>query len=463
MKKILYLIAISAICLSACTKEVQQEDTESKESKDLVMLTFTASSEFTKAYLNSDRSVSFRAGDKISVFANGTNYELTTTEGGDKAVFSGLGEVAATYYALYPYSATATIDGDKIQNVSIGTGSDGSGAGTFNSKRAVSVAVTTGEDLHFKQITALLRFTVPADVTDLDEVVMFNRDNSGSNLAGAISGTFNVTPSADGRPVVEVTTAKFQAGIKGPTSGEAFPAGDYYLPILPATLTDTKGFDLKLTFKDGFVGRVFSGVSRTFEACQVYNIGTIRKVDEFVDNGFEQQNITDYTGNTGALSVIENPFKTSVNPSNYVLKNQVSGTGPTSGYIEIASGAAAGLRKFPSSVRGNYDKIRIKIYLGNNAYYPRLRRASTDAPAAKINGVPVDSKATWDANVRTDDWNILEYNASDMTSGWTSFGSLATYQIRPMVNYDDGSNVSGYDEDTNNRCVYIDDITFVLK
>lgn len=462
MKKIIYLVAISAICAIGCTKEVQQEDTESKESKDLVMLTFTASSEFTKAYLNSDRSVSFRAGDKISVFANGTNYELTTTEGGDKAVFSGLGEVAATYYALYPYSATATIDGDKIQNVSIGTGSDGSGAGTFNSKRAVSVAVTTGEDLHFKQITALLKFTVPADVTDLEEVVMFNRDNSDSNLAGAISGTFNVTPSADGRPVVEVTTAKFQAGIKGPTGGSPFPAGDYYLPILPATLTDTKGFDLKLAFSD-MDGRAFSGVARTFEACQVYNLGTIRKVNEYVDNGFEQQNITDYTGNTGALSVIENPYKTSVNPSNYVLKNQVSGTGPTSGYIDIASGAAAGLRKFPSSVRDKYDKIRIKIYLGSNAYYPRLRRGSTDAPAAKLNGIVIDSKDTWEANVKTDDWNILEYNASDMTSGWTSFGSLATYQIRPMVNYDDGSNVSGYDEDTNNRCVYIDDITFVLK
>lgn len=463
MKKIIYLVAISAICAIGCTKEVQQqEETKSEESKELVMLSFTASSEFTKAYLNSDRSVSFRAGDKISVFANGTNYELTTAEGGDKAVFTGLGETADTYYALYPYSADATIDGDKIKNVVIGSGSYGTGTGTFNSKKAVSVAVSTGENLYFKQITSLLKITVPAEVTDLTEIVMFNRDNNASNYAGAISGTFNVTPSAEGRPVVEVTSAAFQAGIKGPISESPFPAGDYYLPILPATLTDTKGFDLKLAFSD-MDGRAFSGIARTFEACQVYDLGTIRKVNEYVDNGFEQQNITDYTGNTGALSVIENPFKTSVNPSNYVLKNQVSGTGPTSGYIDIASGAAAGLRKFPSSVRDKYDKIRIKIYLGSNAYYPRLRRGSTDAPAAKLNGIVIDSnKGTWVANVKTDDWNLLEFNASDMTDGWKDFGSLANYQIRPMVDWD-GNNVSGYDADTNNRCVYIDDITFVLK
>lgn len=460
MKKLLYIFAISAVFASACTKEVSQPETESKDSKDLVMLTFTASSDFTKAYLNSDRSVSFRAGDTISVFANGTNYKFTTAEGGDKAVFTGLGETADTYYALYPYSADATIDGDKIKNVVIGSGSDGTGTGTFNSKKAVSVAVSTGENLYFKQITSLLKITVPAEVTDLTEIVMFNRDNNASNYAGAISGTFNVTPSAEGRPVVEVTSAAFQAGIKGPKSKSPFPAGDYYLPILPATLTDTKGFDLKLTFSD-MTGRAFSGAARTFEACMVYNLGTIKKTNEYVDNTFERGDVTGFSGN--AYTVVDNPHKTANNNSDKVLEINVDGLGETSGYIQIASGEAAGLRKFPSAMRPNYDKIRIKMYLGSNEYYPRLKRGSEPACApASLNNSTCNTPEAWADAVKNDDWNILEYNAGDLTSGWTSFSSLSTYQIRPMVDWE-GNNVSGYDENTNNRRVWIDDITFVLK
>lgn len=462
MKKIVYLFAFTALCVIACSKDTttRSEEQETKEDKELVMLRFTATADFTKAYLNSDRTVSFRAGDQISVFANGTNYQLTTTEGGDNAVFTGLGEQADTYYALYPYSESANIEEGKITNVTIGSGSDGTGTGTFNSKKAVAVAVSTGENLYFKQITALLKVTVPADVTDLTEIVMFNRDNNASNLAGAISGTFNVAPSADGRPSVEVTTAAFQAGMKGPTGGKPFPAGDYYLPILPATLTDTKGFDLKLTFSD-MTGRAFSGAARTFEACMVYNLGTIKKTNEYVDNTFERGDVTGFSGN--ACTVVDNPHKTANNNSDKVLEINISGTGETSGYIQIASGEAAGLRKFPSAMRPNYDKIRIKMYLGSNEYRPRLKRGSEPACApASLNNSTCNTPEAWAAAVKNDDWNILEYNAGDLTSGWTSFSSLSTYQIRPMVDWE-GNNVSGYDENTNNRRVWIDDITFVLK
>lgn len=454
----------------SCNKEVSVENAPEKaaDGRNLVPMTFTVSCE-TKAVLNDGHSVSFAANDKISIFANGNNYEFTTEAGGANAVFTGTGEEATTYYALYPYNADATFSAGTIQNVSIGSGSAGTGTGTFNSQRAVAVAISNSTSLTFKHVTALLKVTVPAEVDDLKEIIFFNRDNGAGNTAGALTGTFDITPALADEPTISVTEAKFQTGFVGPNGGEnPVPAGDYYIPVLPAQLTAKKGMDLKLTFMDSFVGRAFNGNGIKLERANVYNLGTVKKTAEFVFDSFESGAAIsgdDYTGNTNALSVIENPVKTAANNSNYVLKNDMSGsTSGTSGYIQVKTASNNGYIKFPSGVRANYDKIRVKMYLGNNAYYPRARRGSNTANRpAYLNGVALDDNiATWNAAVKTDDWNILEWNISQIDAGWSNMTNMQTVEFRPFVNWD-GSNVSGYDEDTNNRLIYVDDITFVLK
>ena len=468
MKKTIILIAALAAALS-CTKEIQSDIEPGKVEDNTVPMSFSVScDDNTKAFLNADRTVSFAAGDRISIFAGGNNYEFTTEEGGLNAVFTGSAEVAETYYALYPYSADATIDGGVIRNVTISQSTVGTGTGTFNSQKAVMVAVSTTNSLKFKQVTALLKITVPEDITDLKEVIVFNRDNGSSNTAGAITGTFDVTPALDGAPVINVTDPKFQTGFVGPSgSSSPVPAGDYYLPVLPAQLTAKKGIDLKLTFMDSFVGRAFNGRGLKLERANVYNLGTVKKTTDFVFDGFESGSAIsgdDYTGNTNALSVVENPFKTTVNGSNYVLKNDMSGsTGGTSGYIQVKTASDNGYTKFPSAVRSNYDKIRVKMYLGTNAYYPRARRGSDAAVRpALLNGVSFDTEAAWNAAVKTNDWNVLEWNISQLVSSWTNMSNMQTIEFRPFVNWD-GSNVSGFDEITNNRLIYVDDFTFVLK
>lgn len=473
MKKSVIILAILAAAFS-CTKEASlKEPAEKNKNVNLVEMSFTVSPE-TKAVLKDGYKVEFAAGDKISIFANGTNYQFTTAEGGANAVFTGTGEEADTYYALYPYNADATIDAGTIQNVSIGSGSAGTGTGTFNSQRAVAVAISNSTSLTFKQVTALLKLTVPAEVTDLKEIVIFNRENGSGNTAGAITGTFNVTPVDGDAPTYEVTTPNFQTGFVGPSgSDNPVPAGDYYIPVLPAQLTAKKGIDLKITFFNNIegtsdkVGRAFNGNGLKLERGKVYNLGTIKKTDSFVFDGYESGaaiSSDDYTGNTGALAVIENPVKTAANGSNYVMKNDMSeSSGSTSGYIQVKTASNNGYTKFPSSVRGNYDKIRIKMYLGTNAYYPRVRRGSDAAVRpALLNGVAITDQASWEAAVKTDDWNILEWNISQLVSGWTSLSNMQTIEFRPFVNWD-GSNTSDFDETTNNRLIYVDDISFVLK
>lgn len=473
MKKTVIILAIVAAALSCAKESSVKEAAEKTKNVKLVEMTFTVAPE-TKAVLQNDRSVVFAPGDTISIFANGTNYEFTTAEGGANATFTGTGEEATTYYALYPYSASATIDAGTIQNVSIDQSSAGTGTGTFNSKKAVAVAISNSTSLTFKQVTALLKLTVPAEVTDLKEIIVFNRDNGDANKAGAITGTFNVTPVDGDAPTYEVTTPNFQTGFVGPSGNKyPVPAGDYYIPVLPAQLTAKKGIDLKITFfnniegTSGNVGRAFNGSGLKLERGKVYNLGTIKKTDSFVFDGYESGaaiSSDDYTGNTGALAVIENPVKTAANGSNYVMKNDMSGTTfSTSGLIQIKTESNNGYTKFPSSVRGNYNKIRIKIYLGTNAYYPRLRRGSnTAALPAKLNGSAISDQASWNAAVKTNDWNIFEWNASQIDGGWTHLQNMATLELRPFVDWS-GNNTSGFDEKTNNRLIYVDDISFVLK
>lgn len=471
MKKSLIILAVLATALS-CAKEASvKEGAEKTGNANLNEMSFTVSFDAdTKAVLNGDRSVSFAANDKIAIFANGNKYEFTTTEGGASATFSGTGEAADTYYAIYPYSEGVGFSAGTITGATISQSSAGTGTGTFNSQKAVAVAISNSTTLVFKQVTALLKLTVPAEVDDLSEVVIFNRDNSGSNTAGALAGTFSVTPVLDDDPVIEVTEAKFQAGFVGPDGSEnPVPEGDYYIPVLPAQLTAKKGIDLKLTYLDSFVGRAFNGNGIKLQRGKVYALGTVKKTNEYVFDSYESGaaiSSDDYTGNTGALVVIENPVKTASNSSNYVLKNDMSGSSSnTSGYIQIKTGSTNGYTKFPSGVRSNFDKIRVKMYLGTNAYYPHARRGSNTAHLpAKLNGVTIDEEdlSTWTSAVKTNDWNILEWTAAQIDSGWSNFSNLATVEIRPFVNWD-GSNTSGFEETTNNRLIYVDDITFVLK
>ncbi len=467
MKKLFVILATLAAVMS-CTKEAFVETNPVKADAELVPMSFTVSCE-TKAVLNEDLSVSFVPGDRISVFANGTNYEFTTEAGGASAIFSGLAPEADTYYALYPYMEDATIEDGVIKNAKIGSGSAGTGTGSFNSQRAVAVAVTTDKSLNFKHVTALLKLTVPAEVEDLKEVIFFNRENGSGNLAGALTGTFDITPSASGEPVVNVTEPAFQTGLVGPYGSEdAIPAGDYYIPVLPAQLTAKKGIDIKMTFMDNFVGRAFNGHGIKLERAKVYNLGIVKKTDSFIYDSFESGAAIsgdDYTGNTNALVVIENPVKTDANNSAYVLKNDMSAsTSGTSGYIQVKTAGTNGYTMFPNAVRPNYNRVRILMYLGTNEYYPRARRGSN--PAARpafLNGVAIDdNKETWEAAVKKNDWNVMEWNATQIDAGWTHFQNLQTLEFRPFVKWD-GSNVSGFDEVTNNRLIYVDDISFVLK
>ncbi len=455
MKKYLFFAAFAVMSM-ACTKDAIQIHTDNNE-KQLVELSFTAFAPDTRVAMGSDRKVSFVAGDKISVFANGTNYEFTTTEGGAAATFTGTAESASTYYALYPYQSDATIEGGVIKNIAISKGSAGTGVGNFNSKKAVSVAVTDGDSFNFKQVCALLMFDIPATVTDLKEIVVFNR---ASAITGSLAGTFSVTPSSSAAPVVEVTTAEGNPHQAGMTAENTyFETGKYYLPVLPANLT--QGLDMKFIYADGTL-RAFSNKVVQLESGKVYNMGTIVKTDRFVYNSFENNNFNEeYTGNkiggVNVLKIVENPYKTTTNNSNYVMVNDMSTDDwANSGYFQTTLGS-----KFPSGARGDYATITMKMYWGTDEIYPRFlwNKGGTATLPARLNGETFSSEDDWKAKIRTSDWNVLEWDASQFSK--TSFSDLQSFQVRCWVTYSNAT--TSRDDVKYHHIAWIDDITFVVK
>ena len=468
MKKFLFYFASISVIMCSCSKMAGNipADAEEPASTELVDVTFTASSDLTKVYMDASRNVYFAENDKISVFAEGstTNYEFTTTSGGDVATFTGSmtpeDAAASTFYALYPYTEGAEISGDVISGVKIGSGTDGTAVGRFNSKKAVSVAVSDTKDLHFKNVCALLKVVVPADVTDLSNVVVFANDSDNK-----ITGTFNVTPHADAAPTVEVTSGSNQIGFAGSSgSSVAAAAGEYYMPVLPVSLT--KGLNVKATYLDNSVSRGFNGAAMALVSGSVYNLGTLKKTSEYIYANLENNSVPAEIGEDVPRSVVENTFKTVTNNSEYVLKVDASGNSAAiSGPVRIDLSGDSGKIKFPYAVRDKFDTFKVKAYLGDNIYCPRFdfnfSGGSMLQRPYSINGYVVDGSdsSSWSSHVLKDDWNILEWKADQFSK--SHFSSLDKFFIRAFLDFD-GNNCAIV-EGSSNHILYLDDFIFVLK
>lgn len=177
-------------------------------------------------------------------------------------------------------------------------------------------------------------------------------------------------------------------------------------------------------------------VSRSWKITVTY---TGRLFDDFEANEigpwFNQKE------NSPGIELVENPDPTGLNTSAQCLRDNVAGTGGTSGYFTLKCPVMLEQADFDVS---NYSGIRFLVHLGQNKYYPRIDYGGTKYPSVtppKFNN----------------EWEVLEYR---LPEGKT-FDSTKNIVFRMMYN-EAGSNISGGGADvpTNNRTVYIDDIEF---
>lgn len=143
--------------------------------------------------------------------------------------------------------------------------------------------------------------------------------------------------------------------------------------------------------------------------------------------------------NQPGIHLVENPDKTGINDSAQCLCDEVNGSGGTSGYFTMKAAQMLSQAGFDVS---EYSGIRFMVHLNGNKYYPRIDYGGTKYPSVtppKFQG----------------EWEVLEYRLPE----GTFFDNTKNITFRMMYN-EAGSNVSGRDDATNNRKVYIDNIEF---
>lgn len=475
MKKLIFSIAaISALLVSCAKPEVSTGDNTLAGEK-MVTVTFTAGVE-TKTHLASDHtSVIWQNKDSISVFANGNKYKFILESGHNQTTGTFTGKMseadaaASEFYALYPYDATATIDGAVITTKGTANNINYNQYGSFPNNVAQSVAhASAGEPFEFKLICALLGVTVPESMAGQVKTVMVST-NAGTSEA-FIGGTNTITVAAE--PTYTISGG--QADIMT-SSNSGLAAATYYLPVRPVSLS--RGLRIKLTYVDGHSEYIFTGKVVELKRAQGIHM-TIKPQPTYIFDDFESYDVTTagktnvglsnyIKGNENALWIVENPCKSDANPSDKVLADDMHTAGwGTSGFVQAGFGSDAVKEKFPYAARDKFKGLRCKVYMGTSIYYPHLRYDANGSYGSKnpstINGTStlgLDEEAVA-ALYNHDDWNLLEWNLSACGFSKTNFDQLNNFQLRPFVTFGDGNCATTVSE-TNQKLVYIDDLEFL--
>ena len=226
------MIAVASLVLFSCTKEELKDDSSQSQEETpvpegFVAKTFTAAvSELTRAAFTGTR-VNWEDTDRIAVY-DGTNmneFTVRSIENG-LAVFEGaVTEGSDEFYAVFPYTAASGTMPAEDGTVSVIVPSEQKvGETTSDTGAIVSVAKADDVDhFQFRNIVSMVKISVPDGVTS----VKFSADNA--RLSGAC--TVKVGETAQGAQGESVTLVP-------DTENGMFTAGEYWISVVPASLTD---------------------------------------------------------------------------------------------------------------------------------------------------------------------------------------------------------------------------------
>ena len=266
MRKLLINIAaIAAVVLSSCSREaILPEQGGSRLPDELVPLTISTG-EMTRTSL-SGTDVNWSDDDQIAVFDDlhyNNKFDAVQVDG-STAVFEGKVTARTTdFYAVYPYSDAVEADAEAIY---VTLPSDQTPvSGTFAEEHNISIAHATKkaeadvvEGVVFKNVCALIQFTVPQRLAAVTEVT-FTANNR--TLAGdlIISKTDMGVSCNSGTNTVKMT-GDFKAG------------STFYFVVAPGQIN---GFSATVKTKNGATFRKSSNKSFDAKAGAIKNLGEI--------------------------------------------------------------------------------------------------------------------------------------------------------------------------------------------
>lgn len=251
MNKHFILLSAAAVLLFSCIRESDQEVIRPGET-----ITFTASwagSDDTRTILQPDgTSVWWESGAQVNVFfSDKASGKFTSTNSQAQAIvdFQGslpivVGSVETenpphAYWAVYPYNAANTCDGESVTLTvpATQTAKDG----TFADKMFPSIATSTNFYLAFYNICGGVRFSVANE--GIASVTF--KANNGESLAGKVQVGF------EGAPVVKSVVEGTSEVVVNAPEGGFIPGKYYFAALLPQTLS--KGVSLEFKKSDGKV------------------------------------------------------------------------------------------------------------------------------------------------------------------------------------------------------------------
>lgn len=246
MKKNILLIAGFVLAFTAVSCSLEENAEPVVDS--VVPMEFSADAPATRTAITDGNAVIWSEDDAISVFDGAGNHKFTAgTAGSTTTKFSGEAESGKeTYYALYPYSADASLAGTTIHSV-LPANQYSTADGTFDTMLAPAVAkAEENGNLIFHNVAGLVKFTFTgAGDRAVKSISMTAADQS-------LTGSYSVDMS--GEAFSAVATGSASAGETPAVSGITLTAkegnlaaGPYYLVALPGTYTNV---EISVVFDD---------------------------------------------------------------------------------------------------------------------------------------------------------------------------------------------------------------------
>ena len=246
MKKNILLIAGSVLAFTAVSCSIEENAEPVVDS--VVPMEFSADAPATRTAITDGNAVIWSEGDAISVFDGAGNHKFTAgTAGSTTTEFSGEAESGKeTYYAIYPYSAEASLAGTTIHSV-LPANQYSTADGTFDTMLAPAVAkAEENGKLTFMNVAGLVKFTFTGAGDRAVKSISMTADQS-------LTGSYSVDMS--GEAFSAVATGSASAGETPAVSGITLTAkegnlaaGPYYLVALPGTYSDVK---ISVVLSDG--------------------------------------------------------------------------------------------------------------------------------------------------------------------------------------------------------------------
>ena len=280
--KALPIIAATVLLASAVSCRQEEFYPEPKGVEMTFLATHTDEPD-TKTVLGEGGSVLWSPSDEVSIFCGsgsggGSKFTSQNSEPAAtvefKGFLEGIGVPAAGqyYWAFSPYSGDNSCDG---QGISATLPSEQIAVrGSFGKNCHPAIARSTGTGLAFYSVAGGLAFTVSRPGVRSVSI----KGNNGEALAGTYKATFG----SDGRPVVEVKSAKQEVTLTAPDGSAFIPGETYVISILPVQLS--RGITITLVTDDNKKGTLVSRNPQTVKRSVFGRIPDLdQKISEWTD------------------------------------------------------------------------------------------------------------------------------------------------------------------------------------